>query len=396
MRIGTVIVALIFGIGATYGTVWMLKSRFPTPAERAQTEVQTKAADPEPPPISPTGPHPKAIVDKPQFDFGVLEVDQKATHKFVVRNEGEAPLKLVKGHTTCKCTLSSLDEGEIAPGKSATVELSWKVPGTTEDFRQVATILTNDPENTKIELVVHGSAMARVMFPQSTHWRVADIVGDKPAHVEGTMFSGILDKFNVVGFEYATPLMKAEAEPLPVEALKDFKGKCGYVIKVSLEAGTPVGTFTYPLVIKTDIPKVTEDLKPDGTLDLLVNISGRRSGPLSIFGKYWNEEYVTFDFGSFEAAKGRKIELNMFVIDAPEAGLNFTSVECDPPELKVELRPDPNFKGKSRRYFLDLEYPPHSPLATRTHDSQNMGRIKVKTNHPGASEIEYRVQMIAY
>ena len=78
-------------------------------------------------------------------------------HTFVIRNDGDEPLKLEKGATTCKCTLSDLKTGDVPPGGTAEVRLDWKLITLGEQFRQTAEIHTNDPRRPTVSLTVHGT-----------------------------------------------------------------------------------------------------------------------------------------------------------------------------------------------------------------------------------------------
>ena len=69
------------------------------------------------------GARPLAAIDETTFEFGSMEQGKSMTHEFVIFNRGTAPLKLEQGPTTCKCTLSELDNNVIEPGKAATVTL---------------------------------------------------------------------------------------------------------------------------------------------------------------------------------------------------------------------------------------------------------------------------------
>ena len=49
---------------------------------------------------------PKAVVvNSEHHDFGSMDRNEHGTHAFVIRNDGDAPLTLVTGKTTCKCTV---------------------------------------------------------------------------------------------------------------------------------------------------------------------------------------------------------------------------------------------------------------------------------------------------
>ena len=68
---------------------------------------------------------PMAKVDEPHYDFGSMQRGTSKSHEFVIRNVGNAPLKIWKGTTSCKCTDFVVPEGAIAPGGSAKVKLEW-------------------------------------------------------------------------------------------------------------------------------------------------------------------------------------------------------------------------------------------------------------------------------
>ncbi|MCG8583169.1 MAG: DUF1573 domain-containing protein, partial [Pirellulales bacterium] len=61
------------------------------------------------------GPQPKAVAVEPSFDFGSMMGGDKGRHEFVIRNDGEYPLQLAKGKTSCKCTISDLPVTKLEP-----------------------------------------------------------------------------------------------------------------------------------------------------------------------------------------------------------------------------------------------------------------------------------------
>src|SRR5688500_8060497 len=66
-----------------------------------------------------------AVVNGEMHDFGKMDRNAKESHAFIIRNEGDAPLKLEKGETTCKCTVSDLKGNSLAPGEETEVLLEW-------------------------------------------------------------------------------------------------------------------------------------------------------------------------------------------------------------------------------------------------------------------------------
>ena len=113
-----------------------------------------------------TGPK-VVVVNGTDFDFGVGQRQGAMNHTFVIRNDGDEPLKLEKGTTTCKCTLSDLKTGDVPPGGTADVRLDWKLVTLGEQFRQTAEIHTNDPRRPTISLTVHGTVTDLVRLEPS-------------------------------------------------------------------------------------------------------------------------------------------------------------------------------------------------------------------------------------
>jgi hypothetical protein len=110
----------------------------------------------EAPPPEPEGKAPRVEVVEPSFNFGRMERGHEKSHEFVFRNTGDAPLRLWAGQTSCKCTLSELESGSLAPGESTRVKLEWSAKSDHGPFRQTATIHTTDPRKPQVELTIDG------------------------------------------------------------------------------------------------------------------------------------------------------------------------------------------------------------------------------------------------
>jgi hypothetical protein len=364
------------------------------PSTVAAVSKAVKPPDDGYPPIAPTGPYPKAVVDETDYEFGRMEVGEEQSHVFTIRNEGEGPLELVKGPTTCQCTISDVETGTKAPGESATVTLTWKPTVEAEQFNKGAEIRTNDPENRKINLRILGIVASRFVTLPSRDWEAPDVQEGTITQISGAVLSRVIDHFEVLGIESKSPFVSAEAFPLSPEKLESGKGLCGYEIRVSINPEMPVGEFKFPITIKTDIPRRDSQGEPNNTIDVDVMISGHRRGPIKIIGKEWIEDRMAIAMGSFDAAAGKKVTLPLFMRGASD-DLRLTEPPlCEPADLKVTLERDEKSKGTHTRYLLSIEYPPKAPRAHYPHE--NPGKVKLRLNHPGAEEIDFAVYLNAY
>jgi hypothetical protein len=327
-----------------------------------------------------------------------MEVGEERVHEFTIRNEGEAPLIIKQGPTTCQCTVSNLETGELAVGQSAKITLKWKPVAQAERFNKGAEIRTNDPKHQSIQLRVIGMVAPRMVTAPDGTWESPDLLEGEGTAFTGAIISPVADTFQVVAIESPTPLMSAECLPIDAKQLAARNGRSGYLIRVRLSPEVPIGMFSYPLNIKTDLPA----RKADGTLgtdgiEMSVLVTGHRRGPIRIIpSKDWKEGDMAVVLGAFDAAAGNKVSLIMFVRGAGAEEFQLTSdPECQPAALQATVKPDgkPTGTGKQVRYRLNVEYPPGSPRVTCRSD--NPGKIRLRTNLPGAREIELLVYFAA-
>ncbi|HTI51463.1 MAG TPA: DUF1573 domain-containing protein [Planctomycetaceae bacterium] len=372
-----------------------LKDRLSLTDSSVAATSPLKTADEEEnrPKIAPKGqPQPKAVMDEIKFDFGRTQIGETQSHPFTIRNEGEAPLILKLGHSACQCTVGEVPSDPIAPGGSADISISWTPKMEAESFNKTVEIWTNDPDKTSISLTIDGMVTALLTAYPDKLWEVSRFSEGTPTVVTGYLVSQVVDSFAISGIESSDPHISAVAEKVDAPAdMAAAKALCAYQIKVTIQPDMPVGEFNVPLKIKTDLTY------PSGApVEPEVMIRGNRQGPIRISGeKIWIANRSTVAMGTFESQEGKKVELTMIVLQAPPEGLQILEggLTCDPEELRVTLAPDDKFKHKVSRYFLKIEYPPGSPRTIRA--DANPGKIKLRTNHPLAPEVELQVMFNA-
>lgn len=87
------------------------------------TAVHEMSAGPRIPFLPADGPQPKISIPSDYFNFGGIGPHDVVRRKFVIRNEGEAPLTISRAYTTCGCTTAEFSARVIPPGKVALVTL---------------------------------------------------------------------------------------------------------------------------------------------------------------------------------------------------------------------------------------------------------------------------------
>ena len=383
MKTSGIVAAVVLGALALGLTVWIGRYQASPDVFIPRTASQVPA-DPGPE-VSKTGPHPKAVADETEHDFGRMSLTQKGSKKFTIRNEGQAELKLLarKEDATCQCTLGELADGNtIPPGESRDVTLSWEIKALVENFRHSAKIRTNDPENRIIEFVVRGRVDSRFKVYPGDIWEVGELSRTEPTKFTGMVFSTVLDAFAFKSEKYDDKKLKVTYEPMTAEALADKEAKCGYSVNIDVLPGAPIGPFSEQVVLVTDDEKQPE---------VQFQVRGRMSGPIEFLGPAYRMESNTLTFGEFPADKGKEVTLSLFVRNL-EGDLQLLGVEPMSDRVQFELKKQESFMGNTQRYILKVRVPPGPPLDILQAEPL---KFQLKFNHPESENVKLNVRMLA-
>lgn len=350
--------------------------------------------DPLMPPLAPAGgPQPRVAVEQAEFDFGVLEREAESRHSFVFRNEGEYPLELRQGTTSCKCTLSKLAEAPIPPGGSAEVTLEWKANTGGETFRQTAEILTNDPQRPRVVLTIRGRIQETISVAPE-----ALVFGNLLVHEEGRAEALVLSakypEFELRGQRLTGPAhsdrLAIAWEPLTADELSTRQAVAGYRLRATLEPGLPVGEFKQEVVLETNLAERPE---------IKVPIAAMISGDISVIGPGWKElpgNRGILHLGT--VTRGTEVErtLRLLVRGPARSEVRFEVAEVRPPALAVTLGepsavPDTAVMQTLLTIRVPADCPPVRLWGTRGDDGQlvdgSLGEVRLKTNHAQVGEL---------
>ena len=268
---------------------------------------------------------PRIFVEQPHYDFGTMQRGTTKSHEFAIKNTGHAPLKIRNGGTTCKCTLSKLADESIPPAGSTTVKLEWTAKADSGPFRQTATILTNDPTQSQVELLVDGQilALSNVEPPDFLFDKLS--VGQTKSSQVYVM-AMLQDELTVKDPQISDPTIRdkfdVKIEPVEPSALPNKLAKRGYRVTVTAKEGLPVGRFHAWLTRNTSLPDAAK---------VEIPISGQVVGDISVSGiAGWNEEQGTLNIGSVKSSEGGKGKVNLVVRGAGAGAKKEAASEKEP------------------------------------------------------------------
>ncbi|MDD4267668.1 MAG: DUF1573 domain-containing protein [Pirellulaceae bacterium] len=332
--------------------------------------------------------HPEVEVVEEDYFFGSMANHMVASHEFEFRNVGTAPLKLTKGQTTCKCTLSDIGDGVIPAGASGVVKLEWSGQDIVGPYAQTATIITNDPHRPAVHLRIHGEMTAKVrLFPEELVY--SSITAGQSAIASARLYSYMPKPLEITGAEVEPPdHFQIAYSPLPPDEVSQEKyAKCGYLVTVTAKPGLPLGPFRGTIRLKADASDLPEVTMP---------VKGTVVSEITVVGTDWIDTAAVLRLGTLTAEQSIRKTLFIKVGGSRPEEVEFEVAEVSPDLIQVRLgeRTSPS-GGHAAITPIEIEIPVGSPPCNHLGPKRDsMGKIRLKTTHPTAKDLDIYVQFL--
>lgn len=335
--------------------------------------------------IDPNKEYPVVEVDNKDFDFGSMDSQSKGHHDFIFRNVGKAPLELKKGGTTCKCTLSDIGEGMIQPGESAKVTLEWKGKTFIGPYSQTASILTNDPQNARVELRIHGEITAKArIVPDELVFSSINAGSEAEGNVH--IYSYVKGPLEIKDFEIDNPEnIKVSISPLSDDEVKREKyATSGQSVDIRIKPGLPPGPFQRRILVKTNV---------QGAEELSIPVKGVISSEISIYGSDWSASRGILQLGRLKNGKTIR-QLVVKVGGLHPEDVKFEVEEVEPEFVKVRIGKQTSLPGgRVAATPIEIEIPEGSPPGNYL-GPQRLGHIRIKTTHATVKELDIKLEFL--
>ena len=99
---------------------------------------------------------PKIVAVEPVHDFGVTWAGTDLEHTFTIKNEGTVVLLINQVRPACGCTKTGAHPGKLAPGESGEFSFKISTKKLRNKYSKSIRVLTNDPTNGTLNLVLKG------------------------------------------------------------------------------------------------------------------------------------------------------------------------------------------------------------------------------------------------
>jgi Protein of unknown function (DUF1573) len=340
------------------------------------------------PTVSAEGPYPAFVAPDRDFQFGRMELLEEREHKFVIRNEGEAVLKLATGASTCQCTLFELESETVPPGESTHLTVRWKPKSRNDNFRHGGPVYTNDPENLDIQFSVEGAVDAPIIIRPEQVWDAGSVYTNRPGKMTVTVGSRIYDDFEITAIDTGSEFVTTSVRPLTDQMLKSDSYRGGFLINVEVSSAIPSGRFSTD--VKLDVTRAKAPL--------VATLMAVKRGTIQVLpapGTLYDPEEMLVHFGQFKASKGRTVKLQLIV---NEEGMTepfqLTDYLAEPSFLDAAIEPISKTTNNVGRYWLILKIAAGKPRTNFA--NQNRGVLELNTNHPTDKQVILALEMSSF
>jgi len=330
---------------------------------------------------------PRAEVPETIFEFGSIEMGATRSHLFEVRNVGGSPLHVEVGETTCKCTVGDLEKSNVEPGGSTEIRLEWVAKTGPGPFRHGATIITNDPAQSHIQLSVEGKVIASTIMLSPSELIFGSLQVEDTRESEVILVSFVEERIKIGSHEILgegfNSQIEVRFEPLDKEELPDPDALSGIKILATYRAGATIGPVKGQLILSTNLKNAEK---------LNIPISSLVLGDISIYGPGWKANRGLLSMGKVRSTEGKTARLILAIRGDHAAGTEFKVASVDPPDLKVTFGEPRQMKEQLLHVPLLIEVPAGTkPMVWMGEPASSDASIVLETTLPETTEIQLKV-----
>lgn len=127
-------------------------------------------------------------VNETSFNFGnINEADGPASHIFLIKNTGSAPLVITRVTASCGCTQPEYSKEPIAPGKTGELKITFDPKGRPGPFHKSVLVYSNGKKGS-YPLAVKGNVKPKTLQPALVY---PYSIGELKLHTKTVLFSTI-------------------------------------------------------------------------------------------------------------------------------------------------------------------------------------------------------------
>jgi len=174
-------------------------------------------------------------------------------------------------------------------------------------------------------------------------------------------------------------------EPLPAEELQKRGALGGYLVRLTIKPGLPLGPFEQRILLNTNLP--------DGA-QMLIPVAGRVVSDVTVMGRNWVEDRARLLIGEVASAEGAEERVLLVLRGPHRTEMQFSISVVDPELMEVELG-TPVERGNSLQVPVTVRIPAGQPPIARAGGTVSpYGKIIIEATHPDSQlDLDEQIQL---
>ncbi|MBP86149.1 MAG: hypothetical protein CMJ64_05455 [Planctomycetaceae bacterium] len=329
------------------------------------------------------------IVDGDTKDFGLVRYDSEHPHVFVIRNSGQAPLRVTKENVSCSlCVITKFTSAVVPPGETLNIDVTLQARKLGPKINESLELRTSDPSHrtVSLQLMAYVGAVARL---SAEGLPLGSIDALKETTASCQIHGYFSSQIEIVQSEFIHATMREyfdfEIKQLDIADMpeKDPYVRSAYELTVRVKPGVPVGPFRQTLKLLARV-----EGQEDTMLEL--PIQGRVDGAISfIASPEFSPQYGFLQGGRVASAEGKTWEMHVMVKGPQHQDVELTIDAIEPKECLTASLGEPKALGDNiTLHPLTVSVPKGAPAIARLGNEQgDAGQVVIKTTHPTAKKL---------
>jgi hypothetical protein len=282
-----------------------------------------------------------------------------------------------------------LEEPDVPPGGSGSVLLEWEGKGEIGPFRQSADILTNDPKQPKLTVIVEGELTEAVRI-EPAELVFSSLPARDAMSGQVRIYAVNSEDLEITGHSFESPegsqQFEVSFEPLPADQLAS-RGKSGVLATVTSKPVLPLGPIKQKISLESNL---------ESQPAMQISIAGNVVSDVSIIGPDWSNDTATLRMGMVKSAEGRSRTLRLVTRGSHRKDIQFSVASKSPEFLEVNLGKMIEVNnGLVTQVPLTISVPRGAPESNHLGSAQGrMGEVVLETDHPDVKQVKLKVQFV--
>jgi len=332
-----------------------------------------------------------------EYDFGMMARNEKQSHSFKVKNIGPGALTLKVLDTTCKCTVGSLEKDSIASGEEVDVTLTWEALSYDREFRQSATIETNDRSTREIVFSVFGKVVQLAM-PDLPSMQFSRVSRSEAKSYSTIVYGYRDDDLLIVNHEFSKPdlseFFEVSYKPIPKEEWEDSRATSAVRCNIDIKPGLPIGQVSQGIRLRSN----KQDIPP-----LAISVDLHIVSDISIVGRNFHTKSNLLVMGHVDGASGARANLMLIIKGDHQKDVDVSVSKADPEGvLRAEFGEPKDVKRVRDGKEVSYRQIPMTVIVEKgSQGVKRMGNdqgphavLTINTNHPEIEQFDLQVKFL--